>query len=100
MSGGLSADATAAIAGVLERYPSVKVATLFGSRAMGRHHPWSDVDLALSGALDDLDVERIALELDELDLPMRFDVVNVASIHNPALRDHVDRVGEVVYRKP
>lgn len=99
MRSGLSQQTIGAIVRVLERHPEVERATLFGSRALGREQPQSDIDLALAGDLDDLDVERIALELDELQLPQRFDLTDESSIRHAPLRDHIARVGKVLYRR-
>lgn len=51
------------LASVLRRYPQVRRAVLFGSRAKGTARANSDIDIALYGDLDDLTVERIALEM-------------------------------------
>jgi predicted nucleotidyltransferase len=45
---------------------------LFGSRAKGTHSRHSDIDLAVLGKVDALQVEALAAELDELPLPNRF----------------------------
>jgi uncharacterized protein len=84
---------------VLSRYPEVTAAILFGSRAKLTHQPQSDVDLALQGDLDSLAAEAIAADLDELPLPYRFDVRKYSGIQSPDLRDHIRRVGKVVYEK-
>ena len=59
---------------VLKKYPEVKLALLFGSRAKGRERPDSDLDLALQG--EDLDLLALirgltlatGLEVDVVDL--------------------------------
>ena len=38
-----------AIIAILKRYPDVKEAIIFGSRAMGNYKPGSDIDIALKG---------------------------------------------------
>jgi len=85
------------LARVFRRYPEVASAKLFGSRAKGTHSPRSDVDLAVSGAVDPLRAETIAAELDELPLPYRFEVQALAHITHVPLREHIQRVGVVVY---
>ena len=93
----LSAHELALVNGVFSRHPEVTSVTLFGSRAKGTHTPRSDVDLAISGEVNALRAEAIAAELDELPLPYRFDVQPVQAITNRALREHIERVGIVVY---
>ena len=87
------------IHGVFRRHPEVSSATLFGSRAKGTHSIRSDVDLVVSGAVEPLRAEAIAAELDELPLPYRFEVQSLDHIAHRALREHIDRVGIVVYPK-
>jgi uncharacterized protein len=99
MTFGLAPDSIESIRRVLARHPSVTAAIVFGSRALSRAHHRSDVDLALCGNLNPLDAERIALELEELPLPIGFDVQALDSIRHPALRDHIERAGQSLYRR-
>jgi len=46
---GLSLAASEALLGTLRNCPRVEEVWLYGSRAMGRHRPGSDVDLTLVG---------------------------------------------------
>jgi predicted nucleotidyltransferase len=73
---------------------------VFGSRALGRHRPESDVDLALYGELDEQVVARIAGELDELPLPFSFDVVSYARLQPSPLQQHIERVGRRIFPAP
>lgn len=72
---------------------------LFGSRAKSTHRPGSDVDLAVQG--DEVTYEtviQLAIELnEELPLPYMFDVLNYNSLAEPALKEHIDRVGLQIY---
>ncbi|MCI0650657.1 MAG: nucleotidyltransferase domain-containing protein [Planctomycetes bacterium] len=81
------------ILSVLRLHEEVTGALVFGSRAKGSAADSSDIDLALEGEVDLLRAEAIASELEELPLPYRFDVKSLAGITNPALREHIDRVG-------
>lgn len=69
---------------------------LFGSRATGRHRPGSDVDLALHGRLGPEDLARIRMAFEDSDLPYLVDVVAVGDDTPPALRRHVDAVGQLL----
>jgi len=95
----LSERELALIRGVLQRRPEVAAAILFGSRAKQSHQPESDIDLALEGDLDAIGAESIAAELDELPLPYQFDVKACSEIRSAQLRDHIQRVGAVIYEK-
>lgn len=94
---GLSERELDLICSVLRRHPQIAKAVLYGSRAKGTQRPESDIDLTLFGNLDPMRAERIAADLDELPLPYRFDVSSYATIQSDALRDHIHRVGIVVY---
>jgi predicted nucleotidyltransferase len=100
MSFGLSETALASIRNVISRHSGVREAVVFGSRALGREHSRSDIDIALAGDLQPLDAEGIALELEELPLPFHFDVHVAKDVRrHPALREHIDRVGQTLYRR-
>lgn len=96
----LTARELALITTVFRRHPDVQSATLFGSRAKGTHSPNSDVDLAISGFIDPLRAEAIAADLDSLPLPYRFEVHALNHIAHPPLREHIERVGILVYQQP
>ena len=93
----LTAQAQSLIAGVFRNHPEIVAAKLFGSRAKGTHTAQSDIDIALWGDIDALRAESIAAELDELPLPSTFDVKPFALIKLQALREHIERVGIVIY---
>jgi uncharacterized protein len=97
MNFGLSETIVAAIRGVLERHPAVEEAIVYGSRALGRENARSDVDIALRGRLSPLEAEGIALELEELPVPVRFDVQSLDAIGHRGLREHIARVGQALY---
>ena len=97
MNFGLSESALHLICSVLSRHNSVSEAFVFGSRALGRETPRSDIDIALVGKVDALEAEGITLELDELPIAAKFDLHVIAEIQNPALRDHIARVGRKLY---
>ena len=82
---------------VFERHPEIKTARLFGSRAKGTNFDGSDIDLALWGELDAVQAESIAAELDELPLPYQYDVKPFHLIELRPLREHIERVGIIVY---
>ncbi len=82
---------------VFARHAQVAEVTLFGSRAKGTHSPSSDVDLSLRGAMDELQIEALASDLDDLPLPYLFDVVDFASVTSVPLREHIERVGVKIY---
>lgn len=96
---GLIPSDLAAICSVWAKYPEVEQALLFGSRAKGTHKIGSDVDIALKGENLRLSIiNDISFELnEETNMPYNFDVLNYHSITVPALTDHINRVGKVLY---
>jgi uncharacterized protein len=94
----LTAQELSLLKGVFASHPEVTAVTLFGSRAMGTHTPQSDIDLALSGLISNLHAQAIAAELEELALPYQFDVQTLEVLsNNSSLREHIERVGIVLY---
>ena len=94
---GINQQEMAKIIAIFRHYPEINKVILFGSRAKGTSRSNSDIDLAVDGIISDLQIEALAMELDELPLPYKFDVQAIAGIRNPALADHIDRVGVEIY---
>ena len=93
----LTSHELALIQSVLARHQEVVRAIVFGSRAKGTHTDRSDVDLSLLGPVTPLQAEALAAELDELPLPLLFDVNSFEHVGLPALREHIERVGIEIY---
>ena len=55
MNYGLKPETISEIQSILETVPEVKKAVLYGSRAMGKQRPGSDIDLTLEGESLNLD---------------------------------------------
>lgn len=97
---GLGATTLTRIAKVLASFPQVEQAVLYGSRAMGRHKPGSDIDLTLVGPeLTASLVGDIEQALDDLLLPYEIDLSARHLLKHPELEAHIARVGLVIYRK-
>lgn len=85
---------------VLAQFPAVTQAVLYGSRAKGTHKPGSDIDLTLYGpSLDLATLGHIAARLDESSIPYQVDLSLFDHIDHPGLRSHIERVGQVLYRR-
>lgn len=97
---GLPESAVAAIQMVLATYPEVEAAILYGSRALGRHRPASDIDLTLTGhVISNATLARIDADLDDLLLPWVIDLSACAAISHPALLEHIERAGVLLYQR-
>lgn len=98
---GLRESTIQGIRSVLAGHPAVERAVLYGSRAKGTHRPGSDIDLALYGKdISHREQGRILDELDALDLPYDIDLTVFDRLIHAGLRDHIERVGVVVYSRP
>ena len=97
---GLPEAAVQAIQQVLAAHPEVEQACVYGSRALGRQRPASDIDLTLTGlAISSSTLAQIEVELDDLLLPWMIDLSRQADLSHPPLLDHIARVGQVLYNR-
>jgi len=86
---------------VLTRYEAVESAILYGSRARGNFKPASDIDLTLKGAnLNQTILNKIDWDLDDLLLPVFFDLSIYHRINNENLKKHIDEDCIEIYLKP
>ncbi len=82
------------ILSVLQSNPLVQEVILFGSRAKGNYKPGSDIDLCLKGShFTYKDLKIIQVALDDLDLPGKIDILHYESLSDPAVMEHIERVG-------
>lgn len=88
-----------AIVKEIESIKNIDEALLFGSRAKGTYNPGSDIDIALKGSLRLNDILNLSLALENLNLPYKFDLLDYKKIKEPALMDHIHRVGIVLFRR-
>ncbi|MDR0879029.1 MAG: nucleotidyltransferase domain-containing protein [Treponema sp.] len=96
---GLPDGAVEKINKVFEKYSAIEKAVLYGSRAKGTYKNGSDIDLTLFGHVTFQELLRIETELDDLLLPWMIDLSIYKHIDNPALIDHIGRVGLVFFGK-
>ena len=73
--------------------------TLYGSRATGKAKPRSDFDLATHGITDHYRPGRLALDLEDLNIPQKCDVQACESMNQRSLQRHIDEVGIEIYRR-
>jgi predicted nucleotidyltransferase len=98
MSFGLSESTIEKIQQLLAQHANVEQAVIYGSRAKGNYRPGSDIDLCLQGAtLSTTELSQLMNELDDLLLPYTIDLSLHHQLKEPALLDHIARVGKVFY---
>jgi uncharacterized protein len=85
---------------LLAAEPQLEAVWLFGSRAMGRHQQSSDIDLCLEAPeLSHHDRLRLMAAIDDLLLPWSVDLALRHELPED-LEQHVQRVGQCIWRKP
>ena len=88
---GLSQKSLRAIADVVYSNAHVQEAKIFGSRAIGTYREGSDIDICLFGQeLTLSDLNCIAGELEDLNIPQLVDLVNFRTIKNENLLKHIE----------
>ena len=86
---------------LLENYfanqPQIVKVIIYGSRAMGREKPGSDIDLAIFTKSNEDISGHVQADLDALSTPYLFDVIDYQRITHLPLREHIDRIGKILF---
>ena len=91
METGLGQKSLQAIADVVYSNIRVQEAKIFGSSAIGTFREGSDIDICLFGEeLTFSDLNCIAGELEDLNIPQIVDLVNFRTIKNENLLKHIE----------
>ena len=97
---GLSDEVIRDIRGVFERHGNIDEVILFGSRAKGNYSEGSDIDLAAKGnGLTFNQLMDINIQIEDLGLLYKVDVVDYNKNIGTPIVSHIDRVGKVFYKK-
>lgn len=99
MQYGLSEKTLNTLNSIFQKYPDIKQAILYGSRAKGDYRTGSDIDLTLktNNRFSRSNLLNIAGDFDDSNLPYFVDVSVYDKLSNPDLKTHIDRVGKVLY---
>lgn len=85
---------------LIQTHPSVKQVILYGSRALGRQRPGSDIDLCLEAPTMTLgELLELGGALDDLLLPWRIDLQLRHLIDHNGLLVHLEQVGQVLWER-
>jgi len=101
MKHGLSQETIEEVHKILKKYPQVKQAILYGSRARGDYKKGSDVDLTLIGG-DDLTRDilyRIMDEHEDSYLPYTFDLSILHKINDADFLGRIQKEGVVFFER-
>jgi len=101
MKYGLSDRTLDTLDSIFRKYPSIRQVVLYGSRAKGNYKTGSDIDLALvtDDTFSHTDLLRVSGDFDDSDMPYLVDVLVYDRLANQDLKDHIDRLGKVLYTK-
>ncbi|MDT8447245.1 MAG: nucleotidyltransferase domain-containing protein [bacterium] len=100
MSFGLPDQVLHALRQVFAEFSEVTEVRVYGSRAKGTHKQGSDIDLAFFAPAASVQLAaHLAARLDELPTPYSFDVTDYFRLTHPNLKEHIDRVGVVLYHR-
>lgn len=101
MKYGLRDDDVKTIVDIISTFNEIESAVLFGSRAKGTYKPGSDIDLAVTGCDVNFDIiSKLDYQLNEkIILPYMFDVVDYSHLNHKELKEHIQRVGKVIFSK-
>lgn len=100
MTFGLEQHIIDKIISAFEANAKVDKAYVFGSRAKGNYRPDSDIDIAIKGidiTLDD--ILKMSVAFEDKGIKNKIDLIDYTSIKEPALQEHIDRVGIEFYSR-
>lgn len=85
----------------IKKFPEIEKAIIFGSRAKGNYKPGSDIDIAIVGVQITFDtISALHSMLEEHGpLPYLFDIVDYTHLEHEDLKEHIDRVGKLIFEK-
>lgn len=85
---------------IFNHYPEVKEVLIFGSRATGRYHDRSDIDLAIRNSIIDRKIlGRIRSDFDESDIPYTVDLLVLEQVQDQGLKNEIMKEGKIIYSR-
>ena len=97
---GLSNKSFEIIYSILDSVEHLDEVIIFGSRAKGNYRPGSDIDLALRGEkLNHDDLSNLYGKFDDSLLPYTFDLLIFNNKLDKDIKEHIERVGKIFYKK-
>ncbi|RJQ60622.1 MAG: nucleotidyltransferase domain-containing protein [Stygiobacter sp.] len=91
---GIAVEALDSIIKTIRKQNKVKKLILFGSRAKNNFRKGSDIDIAIiADELSLSELNQIRVDLSELLLPYKVDVIDYMTISNKDIIEHINKVG-------
>ncbi len=97
---GLSDEVINDVCKVFSKHSNIQKVLIFGSRAKGNYGEGSDIDLAAIGEnISFNQLMDINIQIEDLGLLYKVDVVDYNKNIGTPIGDHIDRVGIIFYDK-
>lgn len=98
---GLSRTVIDDLCNIFRRFPNIAEVRVFGSRAKGNYSARSDIDLALTGdtVIPFNELMDINIQIDDLALLYKVDIIDYAKVADEPIGKHIDRVGKTLYKR-
>lgn len=94
---GIPSESFKMIISILKKNNKIKEIYLFGSRAKGNYKKGSDIDIAIvADSFSFEELNQIRVEINDLILPYKVDVIDFNKISNSDLKEHILRVGKLI----
>ena len=84
---------------IFKGHDAIEEVIIYGSRAKGNYREGSDIDLTLKGNISTEELSNIYFEIDDSLTPYLFDISIYNQLNSESLKDHIDRVGKIFYKK-
>ena len=84
---------------IIDSCKSIDEVIIYGSRAKANYREGSDIDITLKGNITENDFRKLHNDLEESYIPYLFDISIYDKLSSESLKDHIDRVGKVFYKK-
>jgi predicted nucleotidyltransferase len=99
MKYGLSQRTIDSMEKIFHKYDNIKQVILYGSRAKGNYRNASDIDITLKTdeSFTCMQLLRVMGDFDDSDIPYLVDISIYDKLDNAALKEHINRVGKVLY---
>lgn len=97
MKHGLSQNILDQLGSVFKKYPQIKEIWLYGSRAVGRFKPESDIDLAIHFSTHPGRLAPLRWDLEGLNIINKIDLVDYDEITDADLKNEIKRHHTVIY---
>lgn len=95
MSYGVPSEELDRIVWCIKKNKKISDIILFGSRAKGNFQAGSDIDIDVVGNGLTLDyLLHIKIEIEDIELPYKIDIIDYGKIENNELISHIKRVGK------